>query len=306
MEKTIGIAFWWPNTRKDIERFVKTCHECQKNKKVCRKYGKLPPKEAEDAIPWKRVNVDLIGPLTVKTPNGKFVLNALTMIDPATGWFEVKEIAERSAECVAKSFDDSWLSRYPRPQYIGFDNGGENKGLFKEMTSNYGMKRRPTTKYNPQSNGIVERVHAVLNDILRTFELEERELDETDPWSEFLSAAAFAIRSTYHTTLEATPAQLVFGHDMVLPIAIKWVRIKQKRQDEINRNNKRENRDRVPHDYQTGEKVLLKKEGILRKLASPREGPHTVTRVYDNGTVHIKRGVVSERVNLQRVTPYNE
>ncbi len=101
---------------------------------------------------------------------------------------------------------------------------------------------------------------------------------------------------------------MVFGHDMVLPIDIEanWVRIKQKRQDEINRNNKRENRDRVPHDYQTGEKVLFKKEGILRKLASPREGPHTVTRVYDNGTVHIKRGVVSERVNLRRVTPYNE
>jgi hypothetical protein len=23
------------------------------------------------------------------------------------------------------TFDDVWLSRYPRPEYIGFDNGGE-------------------------------------------------------------------------------------------------------------------------------------------------------------------------------------
>jgi hypothetical protein len=23
------------------------------------------------------------------------------------------------------TFDDIWLSRYPRPEYIGFDNGGE-------------------------------------------------------------------------------------------------------------------------------------------------------------------------------------
>ena len=148
----------------------------------------------------------------------------------------------------------------------------------------------------------------LLNDILRTFELEDRELYEADPWTEFLSAAAFAIRATYHTTLNATPAQLVFGRDMILPISIRanWARIKEKRQMEILRNNARENKGRVPHHYKEGSKVLLRKEGILRKLASPREGPFEITRVYDNGTVQIQKGVVSERVNIRRITPYNE
>ena len=83
----------------------------------------------------------------------------------------------------------------------------------------------------------------MLGDILRTFELTEQELDENDPWSEFLSAAGYAIRCTYHTTLEASPAQLVFGRDMLLPIKIKadWTRIHQKRQNAINKNNEREN-----------------------------------------------------------------
>lgn len=83
---------------------------------------------------------------------------------------------------------------------------------------------------------VKEDVHAVLNDILRTFELEERELSPDDPWSEFLSAAAFAIRATYHTTLQATPAQLVFGRDMILPIAVEanWDLIKHRKQQEIN------------------------------------------------------------------------
>jgi hypothetical protein len=57
--------------------------------------------------------------------------------------------------------------------------------------------------------------------MLRIFELEEQLLDEQNPWSRFLSAAAFSIRSTYHTTLEATPGQLVFGRDMVLPVKSK-------------------------------------------------------------------------------------
>jgi hypothetical protein len=38
------------------------------------------------------------------------------------------------------------------------------------------------------------------------------------PADHFLSSAAYAIRSTFHTTLKATPGQLVFGRDMVLPI----------------------------------------------------------------------------------------
>ena len=308
MEKTLSVAFWWSGLRKDVERYVRTCHECQINKKVRNKYGKLLPKEAEHSEPWKRVNIDLIGPLTVKTPSGSYKLNALTMIDPATGWFEVKEVAAREAHVVAKAFDEAWLSRYPRPKYIGFDNGSENKGVFSETVDNYGLIKKPSTTYNPQSNGIVERVHAVLNDMLRTFELEERELDDSDPWSEFLSAAAFAIRATYHTTLQATPAQLVFGRDMILPVAITadWERIREKRQDEINRNNLRENRDRIPHEYKVGDKVLLRKEGILRKLTAPREGPYELTRVYNNGTVQLQHGAVKERVNIRRIIPYLE
>jgi hypothetical protein len=144
--------------------------------------------------------------------------------------------------------------------------------------------------------------------MLRTFELEERELDENNPWSEFLSAVAFAIRCTYHTTLEAKPAQLVFGRDMILPISTQanWARIQQKRQQEIQRNNERENKTRVPHDYKVGDKVFLQKPGIIKKLSSPRTGPHQILEVYNNGTVRIQRGAISERVNIRRIIPFIE
>jgi hypothetical protein len=45
-----------------------------------------------------------------------------------------------------------------------------------------------------------------------------REFDEKDPWGLCLSSNAYAICSTFHTTLKATPGQLMFGRDMVLPI----------------------------------------------------------------------------------------
>ena len=133
--------------------------------------------------PWERVDIDLIGPLKVKTPSGEHELRALTMIDPATGWFEIKDMVRPDA--------DTWLSRYPRPRTLGFDGGGEYKDLIDRLRRNYGMKRAQTTPRNPQTNGIIERVHQVLNNCLRTFDLEERKFQERVPWGPFLSAAAY-------------------------------------------------------------------------------------------------------------------
>jgi hypothetical protein len=51
----------------------------------------------------------------------------------------------------------------------------------------------------------------------------------------------YAIRSTYHTTLQATPCQLVFGRDMIHNIAFKacWNGIQKGKQDIINKSNRK-------------------------------------------------------------------
>ena len=72
MYKTMEIGFWWKTMRQDVQYTVKTCEVCQKYKKQRKKYGKLPPKDAgTEGSPWERVNVDLIGPLSVTTPSGQ-------------------------------------------------------------------------------------------------------------------------------------------------------------------------------------------------------------------------------------------
>jgi hypothetical protein len=83
------------------------------------------------------------------------------------------------------------------------------KNVFEELVNNYGIKKKNITQFNPQSNGIIERVHLTLNDSLRTAEIDGREMDEKDPLRPLLASAAYAIRSTFHTTLKATPGQLV-------------------------------------------------------------------------------------------------
>ena len=133
MEATLRKIFSWRGMRTQVEQYVKTCEECQLCKSSGQKeYGLLPPKEAEKAVPWNRVNVDLIGPYSVETPKGTVQIRALTMIDPVTGWFEIAEIDNPTARTVMNAFDDSWLTRYPRPQYIGYDGGSEFKNVSKK------------------------------------------------------------------------------------------------------------------------------------------------------------------------------
>ena len=305
MEATIRQNFTWSGLKPQVEQWCKTCHTCQLFKKQRKKYGHLPAKAAETQ-PWSRVNVDLIGPYPINTPKRTYKLRAMTMIDPATGWFEIANIISPTTDEAQKAFDSYWLARYPRPAEIGFDNGSEFKWLFRELCANMGIKPKQSTEYNPQSNAIIERVHQVLGNALRTFELEKRELDETNPFEPFLTATAYAIRSTYHTTLQATPGQLVFGRDMILPTEFKanWAAITLRKQTIINKSNKQENRKRIPHQYSVGDKVLLELPGKTRKMSAPREGPYEIVHVSTNGTVRIKKGIVIQRVNIRRLTPY--
>jgi len=117
----------------------------------------------------------------------------------------------------------------------------------------------------------------------------------------------WAIRSTYHTVLGATPGQLAFGRDMLLGIKYRadWARIRMQKEHMTLKDNARENSSRIPHEYKEGDLILLEKPGIIPKLSAPRTGPHRIIRVWTNGTDSIRRGPILERVNIRRITPYH-
>jgi len=174
------------------------------------------------------------------------------------------------------------------------------------IKNDYGVKGKPITVRNPQANAIVERIHQVIGNIIRTFELESNFLEEEDPWKGILSATAFAIRSTFHTTLKKSPGQLVFGRDMIFNIkhTANWEYIKQRKQKIINKNNQRENSGRIQYQYQKGEKVLLKK-GTENKYETPYMGPFEILQVNNNGTVRLKVNSVVDTYNIRRIIPYH-
>jgi hypothetical protein len=134
----------------------------------------------------------------------------------------------------------------------------------------------------------VERAHQVIGNIIRTFELENNYLDDNDPWKGIPSATDFAVRSTFHTTLQKNPGQLVFGRDIILNVKHEadWEYIRALKQNNIIKNNKAENAKRIPHNNNIGNKVLLKR-GTENKYETPYQGPFSITQVNENGTVQM-------------------
>jgi hypothetical protein len=92
-----------------------------------------------------------------------------------------------------------------------------------------------------------------------------------------------------------------------IPFVADWKQIGDYKQHQTDCSNKRENDKRVDYDYKVGDKILIRKDGILREAESIwKKEPWTITEVHTNGTIRIQCRTKLERINIQRVTPFSE
>jgi hypothetical protein len=92
-----------------------------------------------------------------------------------------------------------------------------------------------------------------------------------------------------------------------IPFIADWQKIGEHRQQLTNLNNARENKGRINYDYKVGQKVLLRKEGILCNAESRwHKTPWLITTVHTNGTITVQCRNKIDRMNIQRVKPFEE
>jgi hypothetical protein len=84
-----------------------------------------------------------------------------------------------------------------------------------------------------------------------------------------------------------------------------WEYIHAQKQNIITiKNYKADNAKRIPHTYNVGDRVLLKR-GTENKYATPYQGPFTLTpQVNENGTVQMMIKNVEDTINIRQLTPY--
>jgi hypothetical protein len=119
----------------------------------------------------------------------------LTMIDPATGWFEIFKATNKSATSIQDLSHNNWLAHYLWPQFIVFDNGANSKVSSSKCVCKTIMVLAPNqlqiTTNTTQASAIIEQLHRVFNDMLRLFDLENNheylETQEDNPFELFPS-----------------------------------------------------------------------------------------------------------------------
>jgi hypothetical protein len=140
----------------NMDCLCSTCKSCQITKKdhTHKKYGLLPTKIVESGTQSLGYSLCVSGgstPFTIRTPVKTYSLLALTMIDTATGSFEIVKATNKSATSIQDLFHNSWLACYPRFQFIVFDNGNmiELKRYFKQISvkNNTGNNSKLTSSH---------------------------------------------------------------------------------------------------------------------------------------------------------------
>ena len=172
--------------------------------------------------------------------------------------------------------------------------------------NDYRIKRKIISTQNPQVNAIVKHVHQMLRNLIRSFKLQDNPyLDSDDLWLGILTAASFAMHSTYHTTLCTMPGQQIFGRDMILNMQslADWTVIKARKQELIHKKNIIENSKCIPCQYKVGDKVMSENH-CTNKYEQPYKGPYLIMQVNTNGTVHLKIGAVMDTVNIRCIHPH--
>jgi hypothetical protein len=149
----------------------------------------------------------------------------------------------------------------------------------------------------------------VFTNMLRTAKLDMAEPVNASDIDIFLVDAAWAIGSTHHTLLKASPGAAIFGRDMLFDILLiaDWKIIGEHRQRLTDLNTVHENKGRIDYDYKVGQKILVQNKGILRKAQSIwQKDPWTIMTVHTNGTITIQREKKLERLNIRRVILFEE
>jgi hypothetical protein len=205
--------FYWPNLKKDVAFFCRSCHTCQvvgKPNQVISK-AKLQPIPAFDE-PFSRVMVDCVGPLP-RTKSGNEYM--LTIMCSSTRFPEAIPLRNIKAQTIVKALI-KFFTLVGLPKSIQSDQGSNfMSGIFKQVMLELGIKQYQSSAYHPQSQGALERFHQTLKNMLRTYCF-----DTEKAWDEGVPLLLFAVRESVQESTGFSPFDLVFGLSVRGPLKL--------------------------------------------------------------------------------------
>ena len=161
----------------------------------------------------EKIALDILGPLPTTSRGNKFIV---VISDYFTKWTEAYPLRNQKAQTVAKKLVEEFICRFGAPYSVLSDQGREFEShLFKEVNALLGSKKQRTTPYHPQCDGQVEKFNDTLLKML------SKHVDEDQKnWHVEIPYLMMAYRSSVNESTGLTPAMLMFGHEIRLPLDI--------------------------------------------------------------------------------------
>nr|GEV37620.1 reverse transcriptase domain-containing protein [Tanacetum cinerariifolium] len=237
--------------------------------------------------------IDFMGPF----PNSKGNKYILVAVDYLSKWVEAKALPTNDARVVVKILK-SLFSRFGTPKAIISDRGTHFcNDQFDKVMSKYGVTRRLSTAYHPQTSSQVEVTNRGLKRILERTVGENRAL-----WNDKLDDALWAFRIAFKTPIgDHRNLQLNELHEL--------------RDQAYDNSLIYKERAKKLHDlkiknliFNVGDQVLLFNSRLkifFGKLKTCWSGPFTITEVYPYGTAKLSHADgLNFKVNYHRLKHY--
>ena len=209
----IQASFYWPGIHGDITRYCRLCDVCQKTLSKGRVTRVPLMKMPLIDTPFKRVAVDIVGPIhPITDRHNRYIL---TMVDYATRYPEAIPLKSVTTVEVAEAMVDMF-SRLGVPEEILSDQGAQFMSeVMQEVSRMLSVKRLVSTPYHPICNGLCEKFNGTLKRMLKR-------LCENKPkdWDRYVNAALFAYREAPQESTVFAPFELLYGRTVRGPVQI--------------------------------------------------------------------------------------
>jgi hypothetical protein len=215
LQRLRGLGLHWQGMRKDISKFIRSCSLCQKQSLQHVK-NTAASFTLGDYIPFQRVYIDTIGPLTVSEDGNKYII---VFVDAFSRWVRLYERKDVSAMSAATAMLD-WICNYGCPSEIVTDQGTQFVNeLIKQMLDVFGIQLIHTTAYSKEENGLVERMN---REVKRHLQMLVFERKQKDKWSLILPLAQRIINTRTNSTIGVAPADIVYGNSVQMDAQFLW------------------------------------------------------------------------------------
>ncbi|KAK8403258.1 hypothetical protein O3P69_000407 [Scylla paramamosain] len=201
--------FYWVGMRSDMTEWCRACDVC--SAKGPTRKNRVPLQVYSVGAPMEQVVVDIAGPLPL-TPRGNRYI-CVVMVYFAK-WPEAYALPNHEAETVAGVLVNEFFTRFGVPAELHSDQGREFESqVFRKCCELLAVCKTRTTPLHPQSDGMVERFNRTLAQQLAKYCEEDQ-----GGWDVKLPAMLMANRSAVHEAADFTPACLMFGRELRLPV----------------------------------------------------------------------------------------